>query len=96
MADIKNRAVIWTKGFLFLGLGLLASVLLVLEAPSVKVLLLLLLSVWAFCRFYYFAFYVIQRGLDVSVFRSFLPFVLRGSQVAERTDRLTMGITHFV
>ena len=81
MADIKNRAVIWTKGFLFLGLGLLASVLLVLEAPSVKVLVLLLLSVWAFCRFYYFAFHVIQHYVDAtyrfSGLFSFLRYVVR-------------------
>lgn len=62
MADIKSPAVLWAKGFLFLGLGLLASALLVLEAPSLKVALLLVLAVWAFCRFYYFAFYVIQHS----------------------------------
>ena len=41
-------------------------VLLVLKAPSVEVVLLLLLSVWAFCRFYYFAFYVIEHYVDPS------------------------------
>jgi len=64
MVDIKNRGILYAKGFLFLGLGLLASVLLVLQAPSVEVVLLLLLSVWAFCRFYYFAFYVIEHYID--------------------------------
>ena len=66
MSDIKNPKIIWAKGALFLGLGLLASLLLLLEAPSVKVMLLLLVSVWAFCRFYYFAFYVIQHYVDSS------------------------------
>jgi len=64
MADLKNAAMIWTKGFLFLVLGLLASVLVVLQAPSVTIVLLLSLSVWAFCRFYYFAFYVIGHYVD--------------------------------
>jgi hypothetical protein len=64
MADLKNPLLIWTKGFLFLGLGLLASALLVLQAPRVTVVLLLSLAVWAFCRFYYFAFYVIQHYVD--------------------------------
>ena len=64
MADIKNPRLIWMKGILFLLLGLLASVLLVLHAPNVTVALLLCLSVWAFCRFYYFAFYVIQHYVD--------------------------------
>lgn len=64
MDDIKNPTVIWIKGVLFLLLGLFASVLLVLHAPNVTVALLLCLSVWAFCRFYYFAFYVIQHYVD--------------------------------
>jgi hypothetical protein len=81
MTDLKNPAMIWTKGFLFLVLGLLASVLVVLQAPSVTIALLLLLSVWAFCRFYYFAFYVIQHYVD-STYRfsgllSFLHYAFR-------------------
>jgi hypothetical protein len=64
MVDIKNPRIIWAKGFLFLVLGLFASALLVWHAPSVKVALLLLISVWAFCRFYYFAFYVIGHYVD--------------------------------
>lgn len=64
MADIKSPTVIWIKGLLFLLLGSLASVLLVLHARSVTVAFLHCLAVWAFCRFYYFAFYVIERYVD--------------------------------
>jgi len=64
MTDLKSRSIIITKGFLFLGLGLLASMLLLLEAGSIKVLLLLAVSIWAFCRFYFFAFYVIEHYVD--------------------------------
>lgn len=64
MADIKNPKVIWAKGLLFFSLGLLASVLLVVEAPTVRVVLLLLLAIWAFCRAYYFAFYVVEHYVD--------------------------------
>ena len=64
MADLKNPSLIITKGFLFLGLGLLASTLLLLEAWNIKVLLLLAIAIWAFCRFYYFAFYVIEHYVD--------------------------------
>ena len=81
MADIKNPAILWTKGLLFLAIGLMASALLVLEAPSAKVVLLLCLSVWAFCRSYYFAFYVIQHYVDPSYrfagLFSFLQYALR-------------------
>ena len=64
MADLKNPSLIITKGFFFLGLGLLASIMLLAEAWSLKVCLLLAVAVWAFCRFYYFAFYVIEHYVD--------------------------------
>ena len=64
MTDIKNVKLLWIKGGLFLLIGTVASVLLWLESPSLKVALLLLLAVWAFCRAYYFAFYVIEHYAD--------------------------------
>ena len=64
MADLKSPTAIWVKGVLFLVLGLVASVLLLLHTPSLTVALLLCISVWAFCRFYYFAFYVIGHYVD--------------------------------
>ena len=64
MTNLKSPSMIITKGFLFLGLGLLASMLLLLEAGSIKVLLLLAIAIWAFCRFYFFAFYVIEHYVD--------------------------------
>jgi hypothetical protein len=54
------------KGLLFLLLGLGAVVLLLLENPSWKVALLLALAIWCFCRFYYFAFYVIEKYVEPS------------------------------
>ena len=47
------------KGILFLLLGLAAAALLVLENPTWKTAGLVALAIWCFCRFYYFAFYVI-------------------------------------
>ena len=38
--------------------------LLVVQAPSFTVAALLVLSIWAFCRAYYFAFYVIEHYVD--------------------------------
>jgi hypothetical protein len=66
MGDIKSPTVLWIKGALFLTIGLLAAVLVVLEAPSVRIAALLALAVWAFCRCYYFAFYVIEHYVDSS------------------------------
>ncbi len=77
MTDITNPKLLWAKGGLFLGLGVGASALLVAEAPSLKVAALLAVSVWAFCRAYYFAFYVIERYIDPSYRFSGLGSVLR-------------------
>jgi len=64
MGDIKNPKLLWAKGVLFLVLAIAASALLLIEAASVKVAALLAVAVWAFCRSYYFAFYVIERYVD--------------------------------
>ena len=64
MGDLRNPKLIILKGFLFLGLGLFASALLLLRAPTLTVAALLMLAVWGFCRFYYFAFYVIEHYVD--------------------------------
>lgn len=82
MTDLTHPKWIWTKGILFLGLALAASTLLVMEAPSMKVAALLAVAVWAFCRCYYFAFYVIERYVDpayrFSGLISFLRYMTRG------------------
>ena len=62
--DITNPRVLKLKGVLFLALGLISSSLLLAHAPDGKVALLLAIAVWAFCRFYYFAFYVLEHYAD--------------------------------
>ena len=64
MGDLKNPKLIYAKGFLFLLLGFLAAGTLILLHPDWRAALLLGLSVWAFSRFYYFAFYVIEHYVD--------------------------------
>ena len=64
MKDLTNPRWIKSKGILFLVIGVLASVLLLLEHPDLKSGVLLAIAVWCFCRFYYFAFYVIEHYVD--------------------------------
>ena len=64
MADLQNPKLIYLKGGLFLLGGVLASGLLLGELPTLKVAVLLAIAVWCFARFYYFAFYVIERYVD--------------------------------
>lgn len=66
MGNLADPRVIWLKGGLFLGLGVLASLLLIAQLPDIKYSALLAIAVWAFCRAYYFAFYVIERYVDPS------------------------------
>jgi hypothetical protein len=62
--DLKSPAAIWAKGILFLVVGLGAGALLLFEAPTARTALLLVLTVWAFCRAYYFAFHVLGHYVD--------------------------------
>jgi hypothetical protein len=64
MGDLKRKWLILAKGWLFLVVGLLASSMLILRHPELATLALLVIAIWAFCRFYYFAFYVIEHYVD--------------------------------
>ena len=64
MGDLKSAKLIYLKGVLFLVGGMLASVVLILDNPHLRTAALLALAIWCFCRFYYFAFYVIERYVD--------------------------------
>jgi hypothetical protein len=62
--DITNPKVLKFKGVLFLLLGVLSGGLLITIAADWRIALLLGISVWAFARFYYFAFYVLEHYAD--------------------------------
>jgi hypothetical protein len=64
MKDLTDPRWIKLKGVLFLLLALFSAALLILEKPTIKVGFLLAISIWCSCRFYYFAFYVIERYVD--------------------------------
>lgn len=76
MANLTNPGMIWLKGGLFAGLGVLASAILIAQLPDFRYAALLLVAIWAFCRAYYFAFYVIQHYVDPNYrFAGLLHFV---------------------
>ncbi|HBE61668.1 MAG TPA: hypothetical protein DDX19_02625 [Rhodopirellula baltica] len=64
MANLKDPRWIWFKGGLFVVTGVLASLVLIANSPSVQTIVLLAVAIWSFCRAYYFAFYVIERCVD--------------------------------
>jgi hypothetical protein len=59
--DITSKRLLHLKGFLFLFLGLMAAGILVAESRSLTTVALLVITIWAFCRFYYYLFYVLER-----------------------------------
>ena len=64
MKDLTNPFWIKLKGLLFLFIGIVAVILLFLNSPTLKTAVLLAVAIWSFCRFYYFAFYVIEKYVD--------------------------------
>ena len=64
--DLKNPRWMYLKAVLLICTGLMSFAAIVLEHPSLKVVVFLLIAIWAFARAYYFAFYVIGHYIDPS------------------------------
>ncbi len=76
LGDIQDSRLLYAKGAVFLLLGVFATILLAIQVPQLSVLLLHAISIWAFARAYYFAFYVIQHYVDPSFrFSGLVAFV---------------------
>jgi hypothetical protein len=77
MKNLTSARWIKAKGILFLLLGLFSATLLFFAHLTLKTGLLMFITVWSFCRFYYFAFYVIEHYVDPSYrFSGLLAFAL--------------------
>jgi len=81
MKDLTSPTWIKVKGLLFLFIGMAAAVLIFVGDPTWRTGALLALAIWGFCRFYYFAFYVIEKYVD-STYRfsgliSFAKYLIR-------------------
>jgi hypothetical protein len=66
MKDLTDLRWIKLKGILFLVVGVLSAALLVLDNLKWNTVVVLAITIWCFCRFYYFAFYVIEKYVDPS------------------------------
>jgi len=75
--DLQTAPLMYLKAILFLILGTIASVILIMRNPELTTALLLFITVWAFSRAYYFAFYVLERYIDPSYRFSGLGSLLR-------------------
>ncbi len=82
--DLKDPRALKLKGILFFIMGLLAAGLLLVQIPSWQNAVLLSIAIWAFCRFYYFAFYVLHHYADPSFkyagLLDLVRYLIRGKQ----------------
>jgi len=63
--DLKDKRWIVAKGLLFLFLAVISAAMqLLVEMDFWRESALLLICVWASCRFYYFLFYVLHSYVD--------------------------------
>jgi hypothetical protein len=73
---LTNPRWLYLKAVLLLVAGALAAALLLMRDPSPVTAALIAIAVWAFCRAYYFAFYVVERYADPAYrFSGLLSFV---------------------
>jgi hypothetical protein len=90
MNDLTSARWIKAKGILFLLLGLLSVTLLLFAHPTLKTGLMIIIGIWSFCRFYYFAFYMIERYVDPSYrfsgLVSFARYVIQKKRPDTRID----------
>jgi len=93
MPDIRSPRLLYFKGALFLILGLLSAGLLLAEHASWTFAALLAVTIWSFCRAYYFAFYVIEHYIDpeckFSGLWAFVQYLLRRRGAARQPEEGT-------
>lgn len=76
MKTITTPRLLYLKAGLLVAAGVLAAALLVMRNPSLVTVMLVAIAVWAFCRAYYFAFYVVEHYADAAYrFSGLLSFV---------------------
>ena len=66
MKDLTDPRLIKAKGILFFVLAIFSTAMLVADNADIRFILLFSIAVWSFCRFYYFAFYVITHYVDAN------------------------------
>lgn len=66
MGDLKHPGLMWLKAALFVAIGTTSAALILVDQPSLRTLVLLLLVTWSSARAYYFCFYVIEKYIDPS------------------------------
>lgn len=59
--DISNPVALKAKGLGFAFIGIMATGLLIWQLEDWPMIVMLFVAFWAWCRFYYFLFYVLEH-----------------------------------
>ncbi|MEL7496901.1 MAG: hypothetical protein AAFN77_04785 [Planctomycetota bacterium] len=59
--DIESPWLLKVKGLAFAVIGLLSAGILMWQLKEWTLIAMLIVSIWAWCRFYYFLFYVLEH-----------------------------------
>jgi hypothetical protein len=88
---LASVPLLYIKAGLFVIAGFVAASLLVLRHRDLQAVVLVAIAVWAFCRAYYFAFYVVERyadpGYRFSGLTSFVRYVARRRRAEKRPPK---------
>ena len=91
MGDLRDPRLLWLKFGLVVLVGALASAFALFLFPDVRLACLMGIAIWAFCRAYYFAFYVIEQYMDAGQrfagLGAFVRYALRGKGSAGKDVR---------
>ena len=90
MGNLNNPRLLWLKFSLFVFIGLMATGIALFSFPNFKLAGLMAVAIWAFCRAYYFAFYVIEHYIDPGYrfagLGSFIRYAFRHRNVSDIDD----------
>ena len=89
MKALTSPRLLYLKFALLVVAGTAASCLTIARQPTLMTAALLLITVWAFCRAYYFAFYVVEHYIDPSYRFSGLISLMRYVWARRPTHRRT-------
>ena len=64
MKDLRDPRAMWVKAILFVIIGITSAGLLWMNSPDFKTGCFIAITIWAFSRAYYFAFYVLEKYAD--------------------------------
>jgi hypothetical protein len=64
LRDLENPRAMYLKAALLLTAGLSSLLLIIGRLPTLETGFLLIVTIWSFCRLYYFAFYVVEKYVD--------------------------------